>query len=69
MNVDIIDRNLKFEVITFYDHSVYPYNLHDKQDYIVTGYGHRFAPPLLYIKKLKERRNFQWTKQQHIRTQ
>ncbi len=31
-------RYMKFEDITFYNPSVYHYNLHDKQSCIITGY-------------------------------
>ncbi len=34
----VLVRYLKFEDITFYNLSVYHYNLHDKQNCIITGY-------------------------------
>ena len=33
----VLARYLKFEDITFYKLSVYHYNLHDKQNFIITG--------------------------------
>jgi len=32
-------KYLKIEDITFYNLSVYHYNFHDKQNYIITGWG------------------------------
>jgi len=32
-------RYLKFKEVTFYNHSVFRYNLHDKQSCLITGYG------------------------------
>jgi hypothetical protein len=36
----LLARYMKFENITFYNLSVYHYNLHDKQNGIITGWVH-----------------------------
>ena len=37
--VVLMARDLKFEDITFYNPSVYHYNLYDKQNCIITGWA------------------------------